>query len=151
MSYFWYWHYLFLSMYITYICTHAQLLSRVQLFATPWAVANQALLSRVFFRQEYWSGLPFLPPGDLPDPEIKLMSPALQCLLYWQVDSLLLSHWGHLCVCVCVCVCVYIYMHMYMYVCVHAKSFQSCSTLCDPIDCSLAGFSVHGILQARIL
>ena len=34
---------------------------------------------------------------------------------------------------------------------VHAKSFQSRPTLCDPMDCSLPGFSVHGILQARIL
>ena len=35
--------------------------------------------------------------------------------------------------------------------CMHAKSLQSCPTLCDPIDCSLRGSSVHGILQARIL
>ena len=38
-----------------------------------------------------------------------------------------------------------------MAVCVHAKSLQSCPTLCDPVDCSLPGFPVHGILQARIL
>ena len=36
------------------------------------------------------------------------------------------------------------------YKCVHPKSLQSCPTLCDPIDCSPPGFSVHGILQARI-
>ena len=35
--------------------------------------------------------------------------------------------------------------------CVHAKSLQSCPTLCEPLDCSPPGFSVHGILQARIL
>ena len=35
--------------------------------------------------------------------------------------------------------------------CVHAKSLQSCLTVCDPMDCSLPGSSVHGILQARIL
>ena len=40
-------------------------LSRVHLFATPWTVACQAPLSMGFFRQEYWSGLPFPPPGDL--------------------------------------------------------------------------------------
>ena len=45
--------------------------------ATPWSAACQAPLSMEFSRQEYWSGLPFSPPGDLPDPEIKLMSPAL--------------------------------------------------------------------------
>ena len=54
--------------------------SHVQLFATPWTVACQALLSMGFPRQEYWSGLPFLSPGDLPNPGVEpasLMSPAL--------------------------------------------------------------------------
>ena len=55
-----------------------KLLSRVQLFATPWTVAYQAPLSIEFSRQEYWSGLPFPSPGDLPDPAIKPGSPALQ-------------------------------------------------------------------------
>ena len=44
--------------------------SRIQLFATPWTVASQALLSIGFFRQDYWSGLPFPPPEDLPNPGI---------------------------------------------------------------------------------
>ena len=48
----------------------AQLLSRVQLFATPWAVAHQAPLSVQFYRQEYWSEVLFPTPGDLPDPGI---------------------------------------------------------------------------------
>ena len=52
-------------------------LSRVQLFATPWTVAHQAPLSMEFPRQEYWSGLPFPSPGDLPNPGIKPESPAL--------------------------------------------------------------------------
>ena len=43
-------------------------LSCVQLFATVWSAAYQAPLSMGFSRQEYWSGLPFLPPGDLPNP-----------------------------------------------------------------------------------
>ena len=46
--------------------------------ATPWTVAHQAPLSLGFSRQEYWSGLPFPSPGDLPDSGIKLGSPALQ-------------------------------------------------------------------------
>ena len=53
--------------------------SHVQLFATLWTIAHQVPLSMGFFRQEYWSGLPF-PPGDLPDPVIEpmsLVSPAL--------------------------------------------------------------------------
>ena len=53
-------------------------LSRVWLFATPWTVAYQALLSMGFSRQEYWSGLPFPSPGDLPNPGIEPGSPALQ-------------------------------------------------------------------------
>ena len=52
-------------------------LSRVRLFATPWTVANQAPPSMGFSRREYWSGLPFPSPGDLPDPGIKPGSPAL--------------------------------------------------------------------------
>ena len=44
---------------------------------TPWTVARQAPLSMGFSRQEYWSGLPFPSPGDLPDPGIKPTSPAL--------------------------------------------------------------------------
>ena len=53
-------------------------LSRVRLFATPWTVAYQAPPSMGFSRQEYWSGLPFLSPGDLPDTGIELRSPAFQ-------------------------------------------------------------------------
>ena len=46
--------------------------------ATPWTVAYQAPLSMRFSRQEYWSGLPLLSPGDLPDPGIEPRSPALE-------------------------------------------------------------------------
>ena len=56
----------------------AESLSRVQLFGTPWTIAHQAPLSMEFSRQEYWSGLPFPPPGDLPDPGIEPGSPTLQ-------------------------------------------------------------------------
>ena len=54
--------------------------SHDQLFVTPWTVAHQAPLFMRFSRQEFWNGLPFPPPGDLPDPGIEptfLMSPAL--------------------------------------------------------------------------
>ena len=63
-------------------------LSRVLLFATPWTTACQAPLFMGFPRQEYWSGLPFPSPGNLPDPGTKPMSPA------WQVGSSPLSHLG---------------------------------------------------------
>ena len=83
---------------------HAQLLSSVQLFATPWTVAHQASLSMEFSGQEYWSELPFPPPGGLPHPGIKPVSPILA-----------LSHLGSTNECtrallqaspVCVCMCV---------------------------------------------
>ena len=64
---------------------HAQSLSHVQLFVTPWTVAHQAPLSMGLSRQEYWSGLPFPPPGNLPDPGIKPLS---LTLLDWQGGSL---------------------------------------------------------------
>ena len=60
------------------ICLFALLLSRVRLFATLWTVACQASLSMEFSKQEYWSGLPFPSPGDLPDPGIEPVSPALE-------------------------------------------------------------------------
>ena len=53
----------------------AKSLSGVCLFATPWTVDYQASLSMELSRQEYWSGLPFPPPWDLPDPGIKTTSP----------------------------------------------------------------------------
>ena len=53
-------------------------LSRVRLLATPWTVAYHASPSMGFSRQEYWSGLPFPSPGDLPDPEIEPGSPTLK-------------------------------------------------------------------------
>ena len=53
-------------------------LSRVRLFGTPWTVAYQAPPSMGFSRQEYWSGLPFPSPGDLPDPGIEPRSPTLE-------------------------------------------------------------------------
>ena len=62
------------------------------IFATSWTVACQALLSIEISRQEYWSALPFLPPGDLPNPGIKsasLMSPAL-------AGEFFFYHWHHL-------------------------------------------------------
>ena len=57
-------------------------LSRVLPFEIPWSVACQAPLSMGFSRQEYWSGLPFPSPGNLPDPGVEHGPPALQ------VDSL---------------------------------------------------------------
>ena len=65
----------------------AQLLSCDQLFAAPWTIACQAPLSMEFSRQEYWRGLPFPSPRDLPNPHILH-------LLHWQADSLPPRHLG---------------------------------------------------------
>ena len=61
-----------------YVC--AQSFLHVRLFVTPWTVTFQIPLSLVFSRKEYWSGLQFPPPGDLPDPEMAPMSPAYLAL-----------------------------------------------------------------------
>ena len=68
--------------------------NQVWLFATPWTVARQASLSKRFPRQEYWSGLPCPPPGNLPDPKIE---PVLSAPAVLQADSLPRSHWGSPC------------------------------------------------------
>ena len=86
-------------------------------------IAHQAPLSMGFSRQEYWNGLPNPPPGDLPNPGIKPVSPALQVgsLPLWSAAAA-------------------------------AKSVLSCPTLCDPIDGgSPLGCPVPGILQERTL
>ena len=61
-------------------------ISQVWLFATLWTMAHQAPSSMGFSRQEYWSGLPCPPPGDLPDPGIE---PISLCLLHWQAGFFL--------------------------------------------------------------
>ena len=79
--------YIYLCIYIythtIHICilcidSAVKLLSCVQIFATPWTVAYQASPSMGFSQQEYWSGLPFPSPGDLPNPRVEPRSPALQ-------------------------------------------------------------------------
>ena len=68
--------------------------------ATPWTIAGQIPLSMEFSRQEYWSGLPFPSPGDLPKPGIKPSSPFLSSFSFASFWSL--PYWGlwELCICV---------------------------------------------------
>ena len=77
-----------------------------------------------FSRKEYWSTLPFLSPGDLPNPGIKPVSLAQAGRLFTTKPAAAAAA---------------------------AKLLQSCPTLRDPIDSSPPGFSVHGIFQARVL
>ena len=101
-----------------------QSLSHVQLFATPRTVAHQTSLSMGFPRWWYWSGLLFLSPGDLPHPGIKLVS---LCLLHYRR---ILYHWAT--------------RDAQWVALKEILAAQSCPTLCDPVDCSLPGTSVHG-------
>ena len=101
----------------------------------PWTIAFQVPLAMEFSRQECWTGLPFPSPGDLPDPGIEHGFPALQA------DSLPSELLGKPINKLCYAAAA----------AATAKSLQLCLTLCDPMDSSPPGSSVHGILQARIL
>ena len=114
-------------------------------------VAFQASLSRGFPRQEYWSGLPFAPPGDLPNPGIEPMSPGSPGFL---AGSVPLSHWGSpfekwymLLKMFYNCEVYYTYRRMCKCGCYSSVQFnsvaQSCPTLCYPMDCSTPSFPVH--------
>ena len=76
------WHRGLNTLIENFVCSVTSVVSNS--FSTPWTVARQAPLSMGFFRQEYWSGVPFSPPGDLPNPGIEPVAP----------DSLPLSHQG---------------------------------------------------------
>ena len=110
-----------LSSEFAHVKVKVKSLSRVRLFATPWTLAYQAPPSMGFSRQEYWSGLPFPSPGDLPNPGIKPRSLTLQA------DALPSEPQE--------------FAHR------STKTFssvtQSCPTLCDPMNHSMPGLPVH--------
>ena len=101
--------------YCVCACVSAQLLSHVQLFATPWSLAHQSPLSMRSFRWEYWSGLMFPPPGDLPKPRIKPASPASPALAgeFFTSEPSGKAHMWDICCC---------------------SVSHSCLTLCSPMD-----------------
>ena len=143
---------------------HVCILSHVWLSVTPWIATSQAPLSMGFSRQEHWSGLLCLPPGDLPNLGIELRS-----LTLW-ADSLLSeppgkpknfgvgnlsllqgifptqeSNWDLL-------HCRWILYQLSYQGSPNLKNTdievaQSCLTLCDPMDCSRPGSSVHEIFK----
>ena len=82
MKYHWFPKQISFPLILAYKLVHAQSLSCVWLFVTLWTVAHQAPLSMGFSRQEYWSGLPFPSPGDLPKPRMEPSSPALAGRFY---------------------------------------------------------------------
>ena len=85
-------------------------LSCVQLFATPWTVAYQVPPSMGFSRQEYWSGLPFPSPGDLPSPGIEPGSPALQ------TDTLPSEPPEKPCIYAYICIYIYVYIYWWIWI-----------------------------------
>ena len=141
-------------------------------------MACQTPLSTGCSRQEYWSGLPFLPPGGLPDLEIELKSLASPALAgrFFTTEPLEKPP-SKCCCCVTSVVSSSVRPHrrqpprlprpwdspgkntgvgchfllQYMKVKSESTVAQSCPTLSDPMDCSLPGSSVHGIFQARVL
>ena len=132
---------------------YTQSLSRVWFFATPWTVACQAALSMEFSRQEYWGGLPFPTPGDLPKPGIRttfLVSPVLAGGFNYYNLMLRATIWDR---------CYHYFNFTNKEIepqikysaAAAAKSLQSCLTLYDPIDSSPPGSPIPGILQARTL
>ena len=112
--------------------------SYVQLFVTSWTVAHQPPLSMEFSKQDYWSQLSFPTPGNLPNPGIQLMSLASPA-----------SAGRFFSACIS-CVGRQILHHCATYSC-SCLVAKLCLTLCDPMDCSPPGSSVHGIIPARIL
>ena len=104
------------------------LVTHSRLFVMLWIVACQTLLSMEFSRQEYWSGLPFPSPGKSSQPKDQTQSSSLQA------DSLPHEPPGKP-----------------LLTLLRSEVAQLCPTLCDPMNCSLPGSSVHWILQARIL
>ena len=122
------------SLFTLCVCLVAQSFSTV--LWPPWTVACQVPLSLGFPRQEYWGGLPFPSPGDFPDSGIKPESPVSPAL---QADSLPAESLGKS-----------PFTH-YGAAAAAAKSLQSCPTLCDPLNWSLPGSSIHGVFWARVL
>ena len=86
------WRYSHWMCVCVYVClcarAHVHLLSHVQLFEAPWTVAYQAPVPMEFFRWEYWSGVPFLTPGDLPDLEMQPTSHVAPALVKPQKRSI---------------------------------------------------------------
>ena len=96
-----------------YVCVLSQ---SYPLSAIPWTAAHWVPLSMGFSRQEYWSGLPFLPVGDLPNPVIE---PPISCVSYAGRQTLPLRHLRS----------PYIYIYTYIYIYVTLKqSMKTCST-----------------------
>ena len=154
-------------------CICAKSLQSCRTLVSPWTVACQVPLSMGFSRQEYWSGLPCPPPGDLPNPETKptdVTCPVLADVFFPTSAT---------CCCRQVASVVSdsvrphrrqptrlprpwdspgkntgVGCHVLLQ-CRKVKSenevAQSCPTPSDPMDCSPPGSSVHGIFQARVL
>ena len=130
------------------VCVHALTcmlnhFSHVKVFVPLWTVALQTLLlSMGFSRQEYWSGLPCPPPGDLPNPGTEPTFPMAPAL---QADSLALRH--HRRVCVCVCVYTYTYIHILLQI---LLPYRSLLLLLFSLSVTSDSLQYHGLQHTRI-
>ena len=148
------------------VCVRAKSFSRVLFFVTLWTVACLPSLSMGFSMQEYWNGLPFPSPGDLPNPGIEPGIPHCSWILYhlshqgsprilervpcpFHRGTSLPRNWASVS-----CIAGRFFTSWAtreVCGCSISEVSQSCPTRGDPMDCSPPGSSVHGILQARIL
>ena len=135
--------------------------SLVWLFTTPWTVAHQAPLSMGFSWQEHCSGLSCPLPHFLPDPEIEPMVSCISCIAgrfcTAEPSGQLIQRVAYLNPVPRIVKCtIYTPLHYgsgnpHYSLESESEVTQSCLSLCDPMDYSLPGFSVHGIFQARVL
>ena len=134
-------NFLYLSIYLyIYICYCCCLLTKLYLtlFATPWTVTPPVPLSMGFPRQEYWSGLPFSSPGDLPDPGIEPTAPALAGGFFTTELPRKPGHWG----CLFLIFTIIFTLPLHWENMVMFKWVLFSLTLCNPMDCITPGLPV---------
>ena len=152
------WYQVFLL--VTCMCgVHVFVFSCVWLFVKPWTPACQTPLSMGFSLQKYWSGLTFSSHGNLPDLGIEPVSPAAPALTgrfftteppvkpisdmkHMQITSIQTWYISQF---------LKIYKQSFIILSIKSEVAQLCPALCDPMGCSLAASSIHGIFQASIL
>ena len=126
------------------MCCCFCVLSRVQLFATPWTVANQASLSMGFSRQEYWCRVPFSPSGDRPDPGIEPMSLAAPALAGGFFTTEPLGKPLHACV---TWLQIILMLHTETNAFLQSLSAHQCKLCCPLKVCFVQGSSLQGQTQ----
>ena len=110
-------------------CVHAHSVTQSSLFATPWTGAHHASPSMGFFKQEYWSGLPFPSPEELPDPETEPMSAACPALAsrFFTMEppgKPVIYIFMHIHVYVCINTCMHLFVHLCVHIYTHREKYK---------------------------